>query len=77
MASKARAVVRDGVYYCEASGQVAAPFGEYEVCRTCDGHVSFCHCANERRFTLSMDALTQHVAEGRIIMPHGPIPQAD
>lgn len=77
MPAKARAVVRGGVYFCEASGQVAAPFGEYEVCRTCDGLVSFCRCGDDRCFTLSFDALMQHVAEGRISMPSGPIPRAD
>lgn len=76
MASKARAVVRDGVFYREETGRVAAPYGEYEICRTCDGAVSFCHCGDARCFTLSFDALLQHVAEGRIVLKQARIPLA-
>ncbi|MEZ5983478.1 MAG: hypothetical protein R3C54_14345 [Parvularculaceae bacterium] len=77
MATKARAVVRDGVFYREEAARVAAPYGEYEICRTCDGAVSFSHCGDARCFTLSFDALQQHVAEGRIVLKVARIPAAE
>ena len=41
---------------------------------TCDGLIAFCHSETSEAFALSMDAVGQHVCEGRIRMPQGKIP---
>lgn len=66
MASASKALVRESVYYTQGNGPALAPFGEYEISRDNDGSVCFSSCATASAFRLSIDALLQHVSEGRI-----------
>lgn len=65
MATLARAIVKDAVFYGSSETCSRAPCGEYEIERRCDC-IGFCDCNGERAFTLSFDAFLQHVTEGRI-----------
>ena len=76
MPQRLRALVKDGVFYTQNNARVRAPGGEYEVCRDCNGAVCFCHAMTDRQFILSFDSLQQYVAEGRILLRGGRIPDA-
>jgi hypothetical protein len=72
MASASKAFVRESVYYNGVDGcPHAAPFGEYEIARDDEDLVSFTHEETKSAFTLSLDALIQHICEGRISLIGG------
>lgn len=75
MGKTPRAFIVEGVYYRDEEARLyTAARGEYDVCRTCDGLVTFCHCETREAFALSVDAVGQHVCEGRIKIAGGKIP---
>ena len=65
MASTAKAIVKDTVYYNESGASWKAPCGEYTVDSRCDC-VMLCKCNGGGAFKLSLDAFIQHLTEGRI-----------
>ncbi|MEX0646042.1 MAG: hypothetical protein WD076_12075, partial [Parvularculaceae bacterium] len=74
-ASKAR--LRAGVTYANGKGACVAPAGEYAIERADKGAVRFTGGANASVFTLSIDAVYQHVFEGRIVFIDGRLLPAD
>ena len=70
MASATKALIRDNVFYYTEDHRARAPFGLYTICRTGDC-VSFCSCRDDEEFTMSIDAVIQHLAEGRISLLGG------
>ena len=65
MASSAKAVVKEEIYYGEGGACEKASCGEYEVDNRCDC-VKLCKRNGDGAFRLSMDAFIQHLNEGRI-----------
>lgn len=67
-AASKKAIVRDGVYYGAEDGPAPAPAGEYAMRLAGDARVRF-DCSNRRAaFSLSLDAVLQHVREGRLLI---------
>jgi hypothetical protein len=73
-ASKAR--LRCGVVYANGKGPAVAPAGDYAIERAEENAVRF-RGANASVFTLSIDAVYQHVFEGRIVFIDGRLLPAD
>lgn len=67
----ARAIVREKLALCDEVLPWRAPSGEYDL--TCeDGcRICFCHCQEKIQFSLSIDAVIQHLTEGRIALKAG------
>lgn len=65
MASNAKAIVKEAVYYGAGGACAKAPCGEYEIDNRCDC-VLLCKRTGENEFSLSLDAFLQHLYEGRI-----------
>lgn len=68
MSTASKAVVRETVQYANGRGPALAALGEYSISRGADGAIVF-HGAND--FTLSLDAVCQHLFEGRIALVGG------
>lgn len=72
MAAASKAFVRERVFFNGGDGRAhAAPFGEYDIARADDDAVSFTQKDSTSAFTLSLDALIQHICEGRISLIGG------
>ncbi|MBB5518061.1 hypothetical protein [Amphiplicatus metriothermophilus] len=71
MPQATRAVIRDGVFYANGCGLAAAPAGEYEIVRLSVCEILFSDGAHARAFTLSVDAVAQHLCEGRLRLLDG------
>lgn len=70
MREASKAVIRECVHCRTGEGIFRAPAGEYEITRTSDNSIDF--SGAESRFTFSLDALLQHLCEGRIALIGGP-----
>ena len=68
MAAAFRALVRDTVPYANDGAPRLAKLGEYGISRCGEDAIAF-HGASD--FTLSLDALCQHLSEGRISLIGG------
>lgn len=67
-AASKKAIICDGLYYRDGDAPVSAPAGEYAMRLAGDARVRFL-CSNRRAaFSLSLDAVLQHVREGRLII---------
>ncbi|MGE0409028.1 MAG: hypothetical protein AB7P23_07175 [Amphiplicatus sp.] len=69
MSSASKARVRSDVYYADTKGLMLAPSGDYAIERS-DSGVKFSK-GGAGGFTLSIDAVYQHVFEGRIVFTDG------
>ncbi|MBI1365755.1 MAG: hypothetical protein GC153_07320 [Alphaproteobacteria bacterium] len=73
MASAFKALVRENVCYNTDEGRMVVPFGEYEIVRNGEDQICFKNGSQDNVFTLSLDALVQHLFEGRISLIGGRI----
>ncbi|MEE2690694.1 MAG: hypothetical protein VX640_04035 [Pseudomonadota bacterium] len=66
MPSASKALIRDCVVYANGRGPAVAPVGEYDITRLSDCEIGFCNCATRHAFSMSVDAMQQHLCEGRM-----------
>lgn len=66
-----RAVIRDCVVYANGQGPARAPIGEYDISRLSDGEIGFSSRATQHAFSMSVDAVQQHLCEGRMRLVGG------
>ncbi|MEQ8179981.1 MAG: hypothetical protein RIC52_18795 [Amphiplicatus sp.] len=71
MPSASKAVIRDCVVYANGKGPAIAPVGEYDITRVSDCEIGFCNCATSHAFSMSVDAVHQHLCEGRMRLVGG------
>lgn len=66
MPSASKAVIRDCVVYANGKGPAIAPVGEYEITRVSEREIGFSNAAASCAFSMSVDAVHQHLCEGRM-----------
>ena len=71
MAAAFKALVRENVCYGNGEARMIVPFGEYEIARDGEDQITLKSDAAESGFTFSLDALVQHLFEGRISLIGG------
>lgn len=71
MPAASKAVIRDCVVYANGAGPALAPLGEYEITRLSEAEIAFSRPAPECAFKLSVDAILQHLCEGRMRLVGG------
>lgn len=62
-----KVVIKDVVFFASEGGVGVAPRGEYDMAECGDCRLEFCSCdGGQKKFTLSLDAVRQHLSEGRM-----------
>ncbi|HXI87983.1 MAG TPA: hypothetical protein VNH64_11025 [Parvularculaceae bacterium] len=71
MAAAFKARIRESIYYRDGLAAACAPSGEYDISCAADNEIAFKSRSGACAFTLSLDALAQHLSEGRISLIGG------
>lgn len=63
-----KAIIRDDVFYASADFPARAPYGIYALDMSENARVAFHGGAAGTHFSLSLDAVLQHIFEGRMLL---------